>query len=195
MEIGTEAEPYTSKMTLTLHGSKYEPYIPKYGNKCIGVRFSTLDIHGVPRTPTWTTLESTGEVGATTITLSEDVDWKIGEEIVIASTDLGIEDNEIPGEGDNSEKRTITNIVGRTITLDSALLYEHYANSSPEVYGECSINLKAEVGLLTRNVKIQGDETSLAEQYGATVMMHSPGDETAVGRIEYAEFTLVGQAF
>lgn len=103
MEIGTEADPYSSKMTLTLHGSKYEPYIPKYGNKCIGVRFSTLDIHGMPRTPTWTTLETTGVIGATTITLSEDVDWQIGEEIVIASTDLGIEDNEIPGEGDNSE--------------------------------------------------------------------------------------------
>ena len=75
MEIGTEDEPYTSKMTLTMHGERYDPYIPKFGNKCIGVRYSTLDIHGVPRDKTWTSLDSTAEVGATSITLIEDVDW------------------------------------------------------------------------------------------------------------------------
>jgi hypothetical protein len=40
----------------------------------------------------------------------EDVDWQVGETIVIASTDLGIEDNEIKGEGDRSEVRVITSI-------------------------------------------------------------------------------------
>jgi hypothetical protein len=49
MEVGTEDDPYTSQLTITMHGKKYDPYIPIYGNKCIGVRFSTLDIHGKPR--------------------------------------------------------------------------------------------------------------------------------------------------
>jgi hypothetical protein len=48
LEAGTEAEPYQSKLTITMHGSRFDPYIPKFGNKCIGVRFSTLDIHGLP---------------------------------------------------------------------------------------------------------------------------------------------------
>jgi hypothetical protein len=59
MEVGTEAEPYQSKLTITMHGARYDPYIPKFGNKCIGVFNSTLDIHGVKRTPTWTSLAST----------------------------------------------------------------------------------------------------------------------------------------
>jgi len=59
VEAGTEENPYTSKLTITMHGEKYDPYVPIYGNKCIGVRFATIDIHGVPRDITWTSLEST----------------------------------------------------------------------------------------------------------------------------------------
>lgn len=56
--------------------------------------------------------------------------------------------------------------------------------------------MRAEVGLLTRNVKYQGDpETSLQNQYGATIMLHSPGDESVIGRISHAEFFNVGQSF
>jgi hypothetical protein len=127
MEVGTEAEPYQSKLTITMHGARYDPYIPKYGNKCIGVFNSTLDIHGVKRTPTWTSLASTAAKHATTITVMEDVDWQVDEEIVIANTDLGIEDNEIAGEGDRSEVRSITAINGRTIHLSAPLDWEHYA--------------------------------------------------------------------
>lgn len=47
MEVGTEQHPYTSKITFTLHGNVYDPYIPIYGNKVIGVRHGLLDMHGV----------------------------------------------------------------------------------------------------------------------------------------------------
>jgi hypothetical protein len=105
MEVGTEEDYYKSKLTITMHGQRYDPYIPKFGNKCIGVTYSTLEIHGVPRTPTWTSLASTAAKDSTTLLLNADVDWKKDEWIVIASTDLGVEDNEIAGVGDNSEKR------------------------------------------------------------------------------------------
>ena len=52
------------------------------------------------------------------------------------------------------------------------------------------------MGLLTRNVVYRGDpKTSAANQYGAHIMLHSPGDESSIGRIEYAELFDVGQAF
>ena len=63
MEVGTEAFPYTSKIVITMHGKKYDPYMPVYGNKCIGVRYSTLDIHGVARSHTWTSLATTASAG------------------------------------------------------------------------------------------------------------------------------------
>ena len=202
MEVGTEDEPYSSKLTITMHGNKNDPYIPKFGNKCIGVRFSTLDIHGTERDITWTSLETTALAGSETITLREAVDWQVGEKIVIASTDLGVEDNHQPGIGDMSEQRTIKTISAdqTVITFDGPLLWEHYANTDTYGYPDMnnmvdSIEMRAEVGLLTRNVKYQGDETSNDEEYGATIMLHSPGDESVIGRISYAEFFNVGQAF
>jgi hypothetical protein len=69
MEVGTEQFPYTSKITITMHSSISDPYIPIYGNKVIGVRYGTLDMHGPVRTPTWTLLETTVLPGGTTITL------------------------------------------------------------------------------------------------------------------------------
>jgi len=64
MEVGTEDAPYTSKITFTLHGSITDAYLPIYGNKVLGVRFGTLDMHGPKRTPTWTRMEATSLPGA-----------------------------------------------------------------------------------------------------------------------------------
>ena len=69
-----------------MHGGLYDPYLPIYGNKVIGVRYGVLDMHGVTRTPTWTSLEHTVSRGATQITLIEAVDWQVGEWIVLAPT-------------------------------------------------------------------------------------------------------------
>ena len=39
-----------------MHGEKYSPELPIYGNKVIAVRNGVLDMHGIPRSPTWTEL-------------------------------------------------------------------------------------------------------------------------------------------
>lgn len=79
MEVGTEEHPYTSKLTITMHGNLSSPYLPVFGNKCIAVKHSTIDMHGVKRQPTWTVLNETALPGATQIKLSEAVDWMPGE--------------------------------------------------------------------------------------------------------------------
>jgi hypothetical protein len=65
MEVGTEDHPYTSKLTITMHGNVSDPYLPIFGNKCIAVKESTLDMHGIKRVPTWTVLHETALPGAT----------------------------------------------------------------------------------------------------------------------------------
>jgi hypothetical protein len=161
MEIGTEEFRYTSKLTITMHSQKYSPRIPIFGNKCIGVHYGTLEMHGAERSVTWTDLKTTAEAGATSITLNDvtgaPLDWKVGEDIVIASTDYS---------GRNAEQRTITSITNTStnpvITFDKPLLFKHYAGiqyfgtSSPRDF----IEMRAEVGLLTRNVKYQGEPES-----------------------------------
>jgi hypothetical protein len=187
MEVGTEDYPYTSKITITMHGERETAEIPIYGNKVIAVRFGTIDFHGVERSPTWTVLYESADIGANTITLNEAVDWEAGEEIAIASTDY------TPW---CAEQRTIVSVDNTDpdhpiLELDSALECHHYAGSVS--YGSDTLEMRAEVGLLTRNVKYQGDEdTSADNEFGAHIMLHSEGDESLTGRFEYVELYNVG---
>ena len=122
MEVGTVEFPYTSKITITMYGTVEDPYLPVYGNKVIGVRLGTLDMHGPVRTPTWTELEYTVEPGADTITVRSEVDWQVGEQIVVATTSFD------PRGG---EKRTILSIdsTKKIITLDQKLDNKHFAET------------------------------------------------------------------
>lgn len=186
MEVGTEEFPYTSKITITMHGLLEDPYLPIYGNKVIGVRYGTLDMHGIERTPTWTLLEYTVEPGDTVITLTQEVDWVAGEMIAIASTSYE------PREG---EHRTILSVdsTKKILTLDQPLEFKHFAET--QYYGDDGdfIDMRAEVGLLSRNVVYRGDpETSPANQYGATIFLHSNGDDSLTCRLSYIELTNVG---
>lgn len=82
MEVGTEAFPYTSKITITMHGSISSPQIPTYGNKNIAVRNGQLHLVGKKREITWTMLDSTADAGANQITLlaqPSSFDWAVNE--------------------------------------------------------------------------------------------------------------------
>ncbi len=69
--------------------------------------------------------------------------WQAGDEIVLASTDYN------PRQ---AERRTITAVNGNTITLDEPLEYMHFGEIT---YG---VDERGEVGLLTRNIKVQASE-------------------------------------
>ena len=86
MEIGTERHPYQNKLTITMYGEKYDPTMPIFGKKSIGVHFGVLDIHGRPKI-SWTELDSTVQPGDTELTLVEEIDWEIGDYLMITSTD------------------------------------------------------------------------------------------------------------
>lgn len=190
MEVGTEDHPYTSRITFTMHGNISSPYLPIYGNKCIAVKQGTLDMHGIVRTPTWTVMNETALPGATTIKLSEAVDWVAGEEIAIAATSYN---------GREGEQRTILSIdnsvpANPVITLDEPLEFKHFAMI--QYYGDDFIDMRAEVGLLTRNVKYQGSSyDSPQDQYGAVFFLHSQGDDSLIARLDHIELHNVGQAF
>lgn len=183
-QIGTEKAPYLNNITITIHGDKLSPSLPYYGNKFIAVRTGTLDIHGNPRSPSWTTLKTTANVGDQSITVQDLVDWQPGEQIVLATTSYSLGDTEV---------KTIVSVNQYVITLDSPLNSLHYAKT--ETYGTDTIEIRGEVGLLTRNIKIRGSDDSLANQYGAHIMLYFPGNESCVGRIENAEIFHAGQAY
>lgn len=170
-----------------MHSKLSSPYLPIYGNKVLANRFGTLDMHGIPRTPTWTFLETTAIAGSDQIVLQVPVDWKAGELIAIASTGYN---------GRDAEKVEIKSIASdkKTITLTTKLASKHFA--ATQTFGTDTIDMRAEVGLLSRNIKFRGEpETSNAEEYGGTIFSHSTGDDSLTTRLSYIELTDTGQAF
>ena len=114
MEVGTEKEPYNSKLTITMHGQKTDPAVPIFGKKSIGVSYGTLDIHG-KRKMAWTDLDTTVLPAANQLTLVEEVDWSVGDQIMITSTDYDQNQTEF------GKITQITNNNGKsTIELDTS---------------------------------------------------------------------------
>jgi hypothetical protein len=61
MEVGTEEDRYTSKITITMWSTKFDPNLPIFGNKVIGINYGHLDMHGIERPITWTDLDVTAD--------------------------------------------------------------------------------------------------------------------------------------
>src|SRR5690606_37321993 len=108
LEIGTEAKPHTRKATITFTDNvKGEDIMAGMGDRGIMISGGTLNLHG-DRTHTWTKLASTANAGATSIQVLDAKGWKVGDEIVLASTDF---------DPRQAERRTITAISGNNLTL------------------------------------------------------------------------------
>ena len=138
---------------------------------------------------TWTRLANDASQGDTEITLAQSgLDWRVGEKIVIAPSEY---------EPDEAEVRTIVAISGDRITLNRALSHDHVIHSfldhsdwlgshDPSIVGG-NLNSKfwwgdgghlaPEVGLLSRNIVIQGGEHPLEP-----LEMHHYGCRILVGR-------------
>ena len=148
--IGTKEEPFQQKAKITLHGHVRSKELPIYGAKALALREGKLGLYGKPLINTWTRISHTVNPGDFTMNLIFAVpDWKVGDEIVIAATGKSIRENEvifITGISNN----------GQTIHFKPALKYKH-VSISQTIAGRV-IDTRAEVGLLTRNIVVQGSK-------------------------------------
>lgn len=105
---------------------------------------------GQPVDVVWTKLEQTASAGSNQIVVQRAVDWKINDEIVIATTGHRHTQRE-------NEVRIIQSISGdkKTITLTENLDYDHLGVS--ETISGYTLEYRAEVGLLTRNIVLRGE--------------------------------------
>src|SRR6202050_5081299 len=160
LEIGTEAKPHTHQATITLTDNvKDEDFGGLGGNdrsdRGIMLMGGTLNLHG-DRTNSWTKLSGTANAGATSIQVLNAAGWRVGAEIVLASTDL---------HPRHAERRNIAAIHantngGNTITHDKQMDYMHFGKITFDV------DERGEVGLLTRNVKLQASAAAEQSFYG-----------------------------
>src|SRR5690606_39640610 len=86
LAIGTEARPFTHKATITLTDNVKDEQLMGMGDRGIMLSGGTLNLHG-NRTNTWTKLSKTAEAGSNTIEVLNAAEWRVGDEIVLASTD------------------------------------------------------------------------------------------------------------
>ena len=174
--IGTEAKPFTKRAVVTLTGPSTDN-IEGAGAKVIAVLSGTLDLHGQPRMA-WTKLGATAAAGANQIQLAATTDWRAGDRIVLASTDF---------DPFQAEEAVVTQVQGNLLTLQAPLRYSHWGQA--QSFGGRSVDERAEVGLLSRNIVIQGDSSSLATGFGGHLMVMAG----ATARVEGVELTRMGQ--
>jgi cell migration-inducing and hyaluronan-binding protein len=172
--VGTERTPFAHKMVFTLIGDDAGIDAP---SKVIAVYGSgLLELHGESRTP-WTRLASTATAGSTQLLVSAATDWRAGDRIVLASTSF---------EPSEAEAVVVTSVSGASITLAEPLHFTHWG--TVQTIGGGTVDERAEVGLLSRNIVVRGDERSEATGFGGHIMMMG-----GTSRIEGIELTRVGQ--
>lgn len=131
------------------------------GPKTIGV-YGGLNLHGIKRNVSWTRLNSTALAGQNLIVLNQSVDWKVGEEIIITTTDTNIE---------HTERHTIANVSSdkTRITTVQPLAYTHIVIRNVFPNGRI-VDIAGVVGLLTRNIRVINSSPS-SELFGFRILV------------------------
>ena len=159
-------------------------------------------------------------LGDTSLELTQQVTWQVGDRVVLASTSQRLYEN---------EELNVTGVSsdGKTIDVTPALKYTHV--SVVQSLGGWNVETRAEVGLLTRNVVVEGsvnDEWTddiakcpkefkpgqfatqtcfygrygrekIGEQFGSQIMVHAKrmSQGLVTGRLSHVEVRNAGQAF
>jgi cell migration-inducing and hyaluronan-binding protein len=168
LQAGTEAKPHTRKATITLTDTVRDEAMMGMGDRGIMISGGTLNLHG-DRKNSWTKLAKTAEAGSNSIDVLDAAGWRVGDEIVLASTDF---------DPRQAERRTVSAISGNTITLDRNLEFMHYGEITFDV------DERGEVGMLTRNVKIQASADAEQSYFGGHVMA-MPTSRMYVSGVEF----------
>src|SRR5581483_9596916 len=154
LDIGSEAKPYKRQATITFTDKVPDENVNTMGDRGIMLLRGTLSLHG-DRKNAWTKLSATAKAGAARIQVLDASGWRKGDVIVLASTDYN------PRQ---AEERTITRVSGNALTLDKPLAYMHFGQITD------GVDERGEVGLLTRNIKIQASEDAEKTYFGGHIM-------------------------
>lgn len=201
LQIGSPSQPFEHRAVINLTGSNVGGSAFSRGLVVIG---GTLELHGKTPPSVWNKINQHIQTSDNQIQVLDAIEWRPGDEIVIAPTDFyGVSE---------SQQYEISVINGNDLTLSSPVADFHwglmqYATSSgmslvndgsvtaPAKTGFTPLELdeRAEVGNLSRNIIIQGEDDNLwqNEGFGAHVMIM---DLASVIHIDGVEFNRVGQA-
>lgn len=176
LAVGSSNAPFTNKATITLLGTnKLENLqaIPGIGigTKMVGVLpGGKLNLFGEQRM-SWSKLNGTLAPGATQMTLIDDArTWRAGDRLVIAPSGF---------EPEEAETVVVTSVNGKVINFTPALKYEHFGRT--QTYEGKLVDMRSAVGLLSRNIVVQGGPDSDAIQFGGHMLVMEGGSAQVEG--------------
>ncbi|MCA8950782.1 MAG: G8 domain-containing protein [Planctomycetes bacterium] len=195
LDIGSAEVPFAHEFVLTLRGQPGAPTIGGAGSKfLVAMDGGQIELHGLPKT-SWSRLKS---LSGNTVEVTDREGWAVGDQILLVATDpMSEQDGE---KASQSEVCTIVGIAPTTgeLTLSPAPLANHCA-ADPVSYSApngatWTVDERAEVGMLTHNVRVEGDasDSTSVLGFGAHVMMMG-GASPGTGRFSHVQFRRMGQ--
>ena len=157
MEVGSEECAYPGQASILLTG---QPGMDDCMGDCPKGLFvdagGCLEMHGQEKL-SWTQLTRTIQPGAGPHELQLEepgFGWQTGDRLVIASTDY---------DTDQAEEVVVEFCEENTCIVSGDIRYEHFG----EFYK--GVDMRAEVGLLSRNIKVSGEVLSESDTYGGHI--------------------------
>lgn len=207
LRIGTEHVPFEQKAVITLNDLDTAASVMDMGTRGIMVT-GNLELHGSTPEVLWTKLDAHAPAGSTTLTVVDPLNWKVGDQVVIAPTDYyqagggvsvtqrveveGLSQRELViSEGLNAHRWGLLQYpTPDGMSLDPAsttapAVPDTDSKSTPLVLDE-----RAEVANMTRNIVVQAPDDSLWHSgFGVHTMIMPSG----TAHVEGVEFKRAGQ--
>lgn len=204
---GSAAQPFRGRATVTLSGTDTLTADPMGTRGILVSAGGRVRFFGSSPARPWTRLNANAAMGATSLVLAEAVDWQAGDQIVVAPTDWYPSDPVLAAQA--TERRTLTAVAGNTLTMSAGLGRFKWGRmqyvtdtgmslvpgtfTKPHPDAVDTLDERAEVGNLSRNIVIQGADDALwqASGFGAHIMVM---DLNSSLQLEGVELRRVGQA-
>ena len=170
LNIGSETDPFPNKATIELQGDNTEDYWAFHraieaGNKNLVIT-GKVNMYGLDRDAR-SRLRTTVYRGMTSFAVDAGLDWQVGEQVVLAPTNMRTLDTDI------CTIRSYNFGTGE-LTCEEALQGFHFGAdfSTEDVY---EVDMRGEVALLARNIEITGSQHDIShtarEPWGCRVLV------------------------
>jgi hypothetical protein len=166
LRAGSSTSPHTGEIAITLHGSNNDLSVQRWGSKVLAVmRGGKIQLHGKPRTPSWTHLVSSAPAGSSLVSVPDGdaFDWVATDDVVIASSSH---------DRAETEARTILSSAAAGFQVTPPVSYDHNGQAiafAAVVPQDLEVDGRAIVACLTRNIVISG--TDDASGWGCSIVI------------------------
>ena len=212
LRAGSATAPFTGLATITLRSTNIAGSAIGMGTRGILVDSGgKLELFGKPPTVPWTKLNAHANAGSTSLTLEKAVDWKTGDQIVLAPTEwYGTPwvTQAVHDASTATQKLSIASVSGATVNTtagmnafrwgqlqyatDNGMSLSRGTFTKPNANVPDTLDERAEVGNLSRNIVIQAPDDAAWRNsgFGAQVMVM---DRSSSLQMDGVEMRRMGQ--